>query len=93
MRFLFRAVFWLLVVSLFMPPESRVFNLVDLSPPARVGHASATGDTGDSVCDRNAEICDAAGAAIDVAVQIGVAGLAYVQELIAPEPERIASRD
>ena len=93
MRFVFRAVFWLLVVSIFMPPESRVFNLFDVPAPARVGYVSHDGSPDNALCDRNPDMCGAAGVAIDAAVQIGVAGLAYVQELLAPAPERVAARD
>jgi len=92
MRFLFRAAFWLVVVSIFMPPESRVFNILEGAVPAYVGSASA-GTSEDSVCAQNDGLCEAAGAAIDVAVQLGVAGLAIVQEMIAPQEQQVAARD
>lgn len=92
MRFLFRAAFWLVVVSIFMPPESRVFNILEGAVPAHVGTASA-GESGESACAKDDGLCQAAGAAIDVAVQLGVAGLAFVQEMIAPEEQQLAARE
>jgi len=94
MMFIFRAVFWLFVVTVFMPPEQRVIDLGDFRLPRSLSVAAydphsptafESASDEEAYCARNAATCAGVLSLLDSAVDAGVSGLEALQSELASD--------
>mgnify|MGYP001590935560 CR=1 FL=1 len=92
MGFILKAAFWIGVVAFFMPPDHGNAR-IDWAPGESRAYEG-------EFCDRNADLCDAAGGALAATQDIAIEALTAVVETVASrEPreddekdERVAAR-
>lgn len=84
--FLFRAAFWLVVLTLFLPPEHRPLPFIEFKLPARLGSNSdgprAMSIPDNSYCRENTETCESVATTLDQITAYGLVGLRAVRSAV-----------
>jgi hypothetical protein len=95
--FVFRAAFWLVVLTLFLPPEYRPLPFVEFKLPERLGHgAQSRGDIpipNNHYCAEHEDVCVDVANALDAITAIGLVGLGFVKATIEADSDRITRGD
>ena len=93
---LFRAAFWLLVLTLLLPPQYRPLPFVQFKLPERLGHGSHWRELAvpdNHYCEENRETCLGIARTLDAITAAGLAGLGYVREAVESERSFRSDRD
>jgi hypothetical protein len=84
--FVFRAAFWLVVLTLFLPPEYRPLPFVEFKLPERLGEGNyARRDISlpaNAYCEEHKDICESVADALDTITDVGLVGLGYVRSAV-----------
>lgn len=84
--FLLRSAFWLVVLTLFLPPEHRPLPFIEFKLPARLGENSsgprAMAIPDNDYCRENTETCESVATTLDTITAYGLVGLRAVRSAV-----------
>jgi len=94
--FLFRAAFWLVVLTLFLPPQYRPLPFVEFKLPERLGDGGEAREISipdNNYCHENKDFCVDVADALDTVTAVGLVGLGYVKMVVDADLTAIANED
>jgi hypothetical protein len=84
--FVLRAAFWLVVLTLFLPPEYRPLPFVEFKLPERLGEGNyARRDISipaNDYCEEHKDVCESVAEVLDTITDVGLVGLGYVRSAV-----------
>jgi hypothetical protein len=95
--FVFRAAFWLVVLTLFLPPQYRPLPFVEFKLPQRLGEGGEArreiSIPDNNYCQQNKDFCVDVADALDTVTAVGLVGLGYVKMAVDADLMAIADED
>jgi hypothetical protein len=86
LMFVFRAAFWLVVLTLFLPPQYRPLPFVEFKLPERLGDGGEArreiSIPDNHYCQENKDFCVDVADALDTVTVVGLVGLGYVKTAV-----------